>query len=99
MRDRREDGEHAAVSYHRPDHAELGQVRSPEEGAVVEEDVARLDLLPAELRHRCLHRLLHGSHLGREALALGDAVEVRVEDRDREVLALEEDRRVPCASS
>ena len=66
---------------------EVGQVPGAEERVVQEDRVARTERLDRMRRERVLHRERHRPHVARRIRALSHHAPLRVEDRDREVLA------------
>ena len=88
------EGDQLAVTEDGLDDAVLGQVAAAAEGVVVEHDVARTEVLLADLEDRPLDDEDDRTEVGRAELGLGDHLALGVEDRAREVEPLVEERRI-----
>ena len=94
VRDVRDEGDDLALPEDRLQQHVLGHVARAAVGIVVEDDVALLEGVEAELLDRPLDRELDRADLRRAELGLREHVALRVEDDAREVERLVEDRRV-----
>ena len=75
------------------DDRDVGRVGRTEVRIVVQDDVARVDVV-AQQRDHALDDLRHGAHEHRRGVRLGDVVALRVKQARAEVLGLADDRRV-----